>query len=205
MKTIVGLFREPGGAERAAEMLRQAGVPQDHIRFVTRDSNVGVDLSGAGGGHIFNAELARGGTLVVVESPGDRAHDVEVALRKAGVDDIAEHDDPAGGNWIGTAEGAQAGRSYEHAAGVAGTDRAEGTERNNWNEAERLAYGTDMGEGAAQGGTMGAPLGAGANAAGGVMGATPGDHPVDNPDTDLPNPERQTEIARQRRKNDPAP
>jgi hypothetical protein len=206
MNTVVGLFCEQSGVERAVEELRRVGVPEASIRFVTRDSNLGVDLSGAGGGHIFNAELERGGTLVVVEAPENLAHETEVALRKAGVDDMVTHDDAAAGNWAGTREGGSTGRSYEHAAGVAGRDRAEGSERNNWNEAEKLAYGTDMGEGAAQGGTMGAPLGAGTTlAAGGPMGETPGDHPADDAAAGVPNPDRQADIERQRRSSDPAP
>jgi hypothetical protein len=205
MKTIVGLYREKRGVEQALDSLRRNGVPKDAIRIVTRDSNLGVELSGAGGGHIFAAELARGATLVVVEPSDEMAETALDYVRQAGADDIAVHDDAAGGNWIGSAEGGSAGRSYEHAAGVAGTDRAEGSERNNWNEAERLAYGADMGEGAAAGGTMGAVFGAGGAAAGGLMSATPGDRPADDRPIDAPNPERQADIERQRRESDPAP
>jgi hypothetical protein len=206
MKTIVGLYREKRGVEQALDMLRRGGLPKDAVRIVTQDSNLGVELGGAGGGHIFTAELARGGTLVVVEPSDDMADTAMDLMRQAGADDIAVHDDAAGGNWIGTADGAGAGRSYGHAAGVAGKDRAEDSERNNWNEAERLAYGTEMGQGAAAGGTMGAPLGPGiTQSAGGLMGATPGEHPADEPPIDMPDSGRQAEIERQRRQNDPAP
>jgi hypothetical protein len=202
MKTIVGLFREQSSVERAVEGLRHAGVSKDAIRLVTRDSNLGVELGGAGGGHIFTGELARGGTLVVVETEDGHAHDVEVELRRAGVDDLVTHDDPAGSNWLGTPEGGRAGRSYEHAAGVAGVDRAESSERNNWNEAEHLAYGADMGTGAAQGGTMGGPA---VPSAGGLMGVTPGEDPADEAPAGMPDPDRQADIERQRRESDPAP
>jgi hypothetical protein len=205
MKTIVGLYHEKHGVEQALDSLRRNGVPKDAIRIVTRDSNLGVELGGAGGGHLFAAELARGATLVVVEPSDDMADIAADYVRRAGAADIVIHDDAAGGNWLGSAEGGTAGRSYAHAAGVAGTDRAEGSERNNWNEAERLAYGADMGEGAAGGGTMGALYGAGGAAAGGLMSATPGEHPADDQPIDTPNPERQADIERQRRANDPAP
>ncbi|HWQ11381.1 MAG TPA: hypothetical protein VNL77_01205 [Roseiflexaceae bacterium] len=206
MKTVVGLFRDQAGVERAVEELRRVGVPDDSIRFVTRDSNLAVELGGPGGGHIFGAELARGGTLVVAEAAEELWQAAETVLRRAGAADLVVHDDADAGGWIGTREGTGAARPYWHAEGPGGSNRAEDSERNVWNEDEKLAYGADMGAGAGQGGTMGAPLGPGTTAAaGGPMGLTPGDEPADDEPAGMPNPERQADIERQRRRRDPAP
>ena len=189
LKTIVGMFREQAGVGRALEELRQASVPPEHVRLVRRGDNLGVDLSGAGGGHIFAAELERGATLLVVEADDGRAHDVAVALRRAGADDIESDAD-------------EAGREVEIGAG----DPAEPSEPSAWNRGAPLAYGAEMGAGAAAGGVMGAPIGPGVTeAAGGLMGATPGERPADDLPSAAPNPERQADIARQRRETDPAP
>ncbi|MEN9936392.1 MAG: hypothetical protein RLZZ387_2971 [Chloroflexota bacterium] len=204
MQTVIGLFHNESGVECAVEGMRRVGVGDGAISVLSSDSDVSARLGipNAPGG--FEEGLRRGGRIVAAEVPEEYAMTCETVMRQAGASDIAARASEEAG-WVGSREVAGTERPYRHAENEVGRDLAEPSAANTWNMREKLESPTDLGAGAAAGGTMGAPLGAGATAAGGLMGATPGDSPADDLDADMPNPDRQADIARQRRANDPAP